>query len=109
MYRVSLEIFGRMKVEIILVSRRERNKENGGVEEVSAYSAVMSMSLTIMWCIGGKGSKKWLGMNTQKYGGKEWKWPFIRLYFWYFFRVVWCPRGVVKTDRIHGVVLYGLL
>ena len=46
MYRVSLDIFDRMKVDTILMSRLERNMERGG-GGISAYP-VSSKTLTIM-------------------------------------------------------------
>ena len=39
-----------MKVEVILVSRGERHREKGGLEEISACP-VSSKTLTIMWCL----------------------------------------------------------
>ena len=44
------------------------------------------------------------------YGGTEWrKYPsLIRFLFWYYFRVVWCSPGRVRSDKIPGVVLYVL-
>ena len=58
MYHVSLKMFDRRKVEIVLVNGRERNREiDGGVRGFGKscfdYN-VMSQTLTLISCLGGK-------------------------------------------------------
>ena len=52
-------------MEIILVRWQERNRESGRGEEVLAYP-VSSKTLTIIWCLGGKGSE-----NGERENDKE--------------------------------------
>ena len=57
-----------------------------------------------------KGKRECRGKNLQKYGSTvRRKCPFFSPFlFWYCFCGVWYPLGIVKSDRILGVVLYGL-
>ena len=124
MYQVSLKIVGRMKVEINLVSWRGK-KWGGGRWRGRDFSiscfveyidySVMSQTLTITWCLGGKGAKKGKEKVIRKKFSKVWWYRvekmslfFIRFLFWYCVRIIWYSPGMVKSDKILGVVLYGL-
>ena len=107
-------------MEIVLVSRWERNREKVKREGVSAYLVsskyidynVMSRNFDYnvmsMWQAK-RGKRKWQGKNSQKYGATEWRNVFfIRFLFWYYFRVVWYSPCIVRSDKILDVVLNGL-
>ena len=72
-------------------------------------------TLTIMWCLVGGEQKRGEGESDKErilksmvaQSGENIPF-FICFLFWYCFCVVWCLPGMVRSDKILGVVLYGL-